>query len=410
LVLFAGISRYILEIMLNPRLDQLADYPFTRLADLLNGLKPGGEPLIMSIGEPQHAPPALLAEALGGSAHLWGKYPPIQGTPEFRQACANWLKHRYGLPEGSLDADKMILPVSGTREALYLAAQLCVPNSKRGHVPAVLIPNPFYQVYLGAAVLAGAEPVMVDAPNGVPDFSRIPASILERTAMAYLCSPANPQGKSANLKQLETALLLARQYDFVLAVDECYAEIWDKVPPPGALQAAWDLDKNFANLMVFHSLSKRSSVPGLRSGFVAGDPQLMAAFQRLRSYGGATLPLPVLAASAALWADEAHVLENQKLYRAKLDLAEKILGRHPGFERPEGGFFLWLDVGDGEAVAKKLWTQAGIRVLPGAYLSRNGADHRNPGQPFVRIALVHDLATTERALKSIAATLLEGAP
>lgn len=395
--------------MLNPRLDQLADYPFTRLAALLNGLEPGGEPLVMSIGEPQHPAPALLAEALNKNAHLWGKYPPVQGTPDFRQAAAAWLAHRYGLPAGAVDADKMILPVAGTREALYLAAQMCVPDLKRGHVPAVLIPNPFYQVYLGGAVLAGAEPVMVDAPMGVPDFSRVPPSILERTAMAYLCSPANPQGAVANLRQLESAVALARQYDFVLAVDECYAEIWDKVPPPGALQAAWDLDKDFANLLVFHSLSKRSSVPGLRSGFVAGDAHLISAFQRLRSYGGATLPLPVLAASAALWADEDHVRENQKLYRAKLDLAEKILSRHPGFARPEGGFFLWLDVGDGEKAAQKLWTRTGIRVLPGAYLSRPSADGHNPGAPFVRIALVHDLPTTERALKAIAATLLEGA-
>ncbi|MFA6018658.1 MAG: aminotransferase class I/II-fold pyridoxal phosphate-dependent enzyme [Rhodospirillales bacterium] len=394
--------------MLNPRLDQLADYPFTRLAALLNGLEPGGEPLVMSIGEPQHAAPALLADSLAKSSHLWGKYPPVQGTPEFRQAAAAWLSRRYGLPSGAVDADKMILPVAGTREALYLAAQMCVPDLKRGHVPAVLIPNPFYQVYLGGAVLAGAEPVMADAPLGVPDFSHVPPSILERTAMAYLCSPANPQGSVANLRQLECAIALARQYDFVLAVDECYAEIWDLAPPPGALQAAWDLDKSFANLLVFHSLSKRSSVPGLRSGFVAGDAHLIAAFQRLRSYGGATLPLPVLAASAALWADEAHVVENQKLYRAKLDLAEKILGRHPGFERPEGGFFLWLDVGDGEKAAQKLWTQTGIRVLPGAYLSRPSADGRNPGAPFVRIALVHDLPTTERALKAIAATLLGG--
>ncbi|MBF0268053.1 MAG: aminotransferase class I/II-fold pyridoxal phosphate-dependent enzyme [Alphaproteobacteria bacterium] len=394
--------------MLNPRLEQLADYPFTRLAALLNGLQPGGEPLIMSIGEPQHAAPALLADALNASAHLWGKYPPVQGTPEFRASAGNWLKRRYGLPAQALDADKTILPVAGTREALYLAAQMCVPDSKRGHVPAVLIPNPFYQVYFGAAVLSGAEPVMVDAPQGVPDFSLVPPSILERTALAYLCSPANPQGSVANLKQLEAAIATARQHGFVLAVDECYAEIWDMAPPPGALQAAWDLSKSFDNVLVFHSLSKRSSVPGLRSGFVAGDAKLIEAFSRLRSYGGATLALPVLSASTALWNDEAHVTENQRLYRAKLDLAERHLGRHPGFARPEGGFFIWLDVGDGEAAAKKLWQKTGIRVLPGAYLSRPSANGRNPGAPFVRIALVHDLPTTDRALAAIAATLLEG--
>lgn len=393
--------------MLNPRLDQLADYPFTRLAALLNGLEAGGEALVMSIGEPQHTPPSLLTEALNRAGGLWGKYPPVQGTPEFRQAVATWLNQRYALPVGQIDPDRHILPVAGTREALYLAAQMCVPDTKRGHVPAVLIPNPFYQVYLGGAVLAGAEPVMVDAPQGAPDFSIVPPSVLERTALAYLCSPANPQGSVATLQQLQSAIALARQYDFVLAVDECYAEIWDKAPPPGALQACAGMGDGFQNTLVFHSLSKRSSVPGLRSGFVAGDAGLIAAFQRLRSYGGATLPMPVLAASAALWADEAHVIENQKLYRAKMDLAGRILGKHPGFTRPEGGFFLWLDVGDGEVAAKKLWQSTGIRVLPGAYLAMLGADGRNPGQPYIRIALVHDLATTERALSAIAATLMD---
>ncbi|MBF0355403.1 MAG: aminotransferase class I/II-fold pyridoxal phosphate-dependent enzyme [Alphaproteobacteria bacterium] len=393
--------------MLNPRLDQLADYPFARLASLLGGLEPGGEALIMSIGEPQHAPPALLAGALEKAGGLWGKYPPVQGTPEFRKAVAAWLKRRYALAEGFIDSDLHVLPVAGTREALYLAAQMCVPDLKRGHVPAVLIPNPFYQVYLGGAVLAGAEPILVEAPEGAPDFAAIAPSVLERTAMAYLCSPANPQGSVASLSQLKAALALARQHDFVLAVDECYAEIWDKQQPAGALEAASALGDGLKNLLVFHSLSKRSSVPGLRSGFVAGDATLIAAFQRLRSYGGATLPMPVLAASTALWSDEVHVEENRRLYRDKIDLAERILGSYPGFKRPEGGFFLWLDVGNGEAFAKSLWSRTGIRVLPGAYLARPGADGRNPGLPYVRIALVHDLATTERALKAIASILME---
>lgn len=395
--------------MQNPRLDQLADYPFTRLAALLNGLAPGGDPLVMSIGEPQHPAPALLGEALAKASHQWGKYPPVQGTPGFRQAVADWLARRFALPQGAVDADRMILPVAGTREALYLAAQLCVPNSKNGHVPAVLIPNPFYQVYLGGAVLAGAEPVMTDAATGIPDFTQTPVSVLERTAMAYLCSPANPQGAVAAPEQLQAAVALARQHDFVLAADECYSEIWDRNEPAGALKAAVDHDGTFKNVLVFHSLSKRSSVPGLRSGFVAGDPDLIAAFQRLRSYGGATLPLPVIDASQALWQDEAHVDANRDLYRAKLDLAEKILGGFSGFKRPEGGFFLWLDVGDGEVFAQKLWTRTGIRTLPGAYLARPGADGVNPGTPFVRIALVHDLATTERALKLIAQVMKEGA-
>lgn len=396
-------------MMPNPRLEQLADYPFARLGTLLNGLAPGGEPLVMSIGEPQHAAPKLLTDSLAASGHLWGKYPPVQGTPGFREAVAKWLARRFALPEIAIDADRMILPVAGTREALYLAAQLCVPNSKNGHVPAVLIPNPFYQVYLGGAVLAGAEPVMADAVQDVPDFAAVAPSVLERTAMAYLCSPANPQGAVATTAQLQSAIELARKHDFVLACDECYCEIWDKSPPAGALKAAWDLNGSFKNVLVFHSLSKRSSAPGLRSGFVAGDPDLIAAFQRLRSYGGATLPLPTLEASEALWSDEAHVKENRDLYRAKMDLAEKALGFYPAFARPEGGFFLWLDVGDGEIFAQKLWTKSGIRVLPGAYLARANAEGVNPGAPYARIALVHDLETTKRALAAIAQTLKEGA-
>ena len=385
--------------MLNERLDLLTDYPFQRLAELLGGA-PGPDAIVMSIGEPQHPAPALVAETLAAKASLWNKYPPAQGTPEFR-AAAGWLTRRFGLPDGMVDPDRAILPVAGTREALYLIAQTVV--GRRAERPVVLLPNPFYQVYVGAAIMAGAEPVFVpgaDGPSSQPDFAALPNRILDRVALAYLCSPGNPQGSVADLELLKRNVEMARERGFLLAVDECYSEIWDKAEPPGALSACAALGGDMDKVMVFHSLSKRSSVPGLRSGFVAGDPVMMAAFQRLRSYGGAATPVPVLAAAAALWNDETHVEENRALYRAKLDIAERLLKGRFGFERPAGGFFLWLDVGDGEKAAKELWDRARIRVLPGKYLSRDGV-----GDRFIRVALVHDLETTEMALSRLAEVL-----
>ncbi|TAN76910.1 MAG: aminotransferase class I/II-fold pyridoxal phosphate-dependent enzyme [Magnetospirillum sp.] len=337
---------------LDARLDHLPDYPFARLAKLLGG-PPGPTSIVMSIGEPQHRPPAMVAEVLAANAALWGKYPPANGSADFRAAVMEWVNRRYGLPAGLVDPEKAILPVAGTREALYLIAQ-AVCGDRRGQRPLVLLPNPFYQVYAGAAVMAGAEPVFVPGAHGAtsqPDFSTLPPEALERTALAYICSPANPQGMVADAALLERSVETARRYGFVLACDECYSEIWDKAQPPGALASCAALGEGLANVLVFNSLSKRSSVPGLRSGFVAGDERVIKAFSRLRSYGGAATPLPVQAASAALWRDETHVIESRDIYRTKLDLAERILGGRFGFYRPAGGFFLWLDVGDGEAAA-----------------------------------------------------------
>lgn len=388
---------------MNDRLNQLTDYPFQRLSDLLGGAATP-DSIVMSIGEPQHSPPALVTRILAEKAALWGKYPPANGSPDFRQAVAAWLTRRFKLPDGMIEPERMVLPVAGTREALYLIAQTVItPAEDGGDKPVVLLPNPFYQVYVGAAIMAGAEPVFVPGANGPasqPDYATLPEEVLARTRLAYLCSPANPQGSVADLELLKRTILLARKYGFVLAMDECYSEIWDKAEPAGALEACAALGGSVDNVLVFHSLSKRSSAPGLRSGFVAGDPKVMAAFARLRSYAGAATPLPILAAATALWRDEVHVEENQALYRAKMDIAERLLGRHPGFVRPEGGFFLWLDVGDGENAAVELWRQAKIRVLPGKYLARDGV-----GDRFIRVALVHDLDLTEQALGRMAEIL-----
>jgi N-succinyldiaminopimelate aminotransferase len=400
-------SGHLSPVALNGRLDQIGDYPFTRLSALLKD-KPGADPVVMSIGEPQHPAPAIVAEVLAREAAGWGRYPPMAGTPDYREAAAQWLTTRFGLPAGFVDPAANLLPLAGTREGLFLIAQVTCGERADGRPPAVLLPNPFYQVYAGAAVLAGAEPVFVPgtAEGGfLPDFARVPAEVLERTALAFLCTPANPQGAVATLDQLKSALALARRHGFTLAVDECYSEIYDRDPPPGGMQAALALGGGLDNLVVFHSLSKRSSVPGLRVGFVAGDARVMAAFSRLRSYGGAAVPLPALAVGAALWRDETHVEANRALYRAKFDIAESLLKGRLGFYRPAGGFYLWLDAGDGEQAAAKLWREAGIRTLPGAYLARTDVDGRNPGAPYIRAALVQDVETTRRALTRLAQIL-----
>ena len=394
-------------VALNSRLEQLGDYPFTRLSALLKD-PPGGDPVVLSIGEPQHPAPPMVAEILAREAAGWGRYPPMAGTPAFRAAASGWLTGRYGLPQGFVDPDTNLLPLAGTREGLYLIAQATCGERADGRPPAALLPNPFYQVYAGAAVFAGAEPVFAPVMDGgslLPDFARLPPEVLERTAIAFLCTPANPQGSVATLEQLKQALTLARRHGFTLAVDECYSEIYDREKPPGALEAALSLGGGLDNLLVFHSLSKRSSVPGLRVGFVAGDARVISAFGRLRSYGGASVPLPMMAVGTALYQDETHVEANRALYRAKFDLAEERLGGRLGFYRPAGGFYLWLDVGDGERAAAALWRKAGIRTLPGAYLARSGADGGNPGAPFIRVALIADLETTRRAVARIAEIL-----
>jgi N-succinyldiaminopimelate aminotransferase len=402
--------------MLNARLSGMTDYPFTRLAGLLGKVTPfaGRQPLNLAVGEPQSPPPPMVAETLARHAGDWGRYPPIAGTSEFRQAVAGWLNRRYRLPEGTVDADRAILPVQGTREALFQIATVAAQHTGRDDT-AVLFPNTSYATYAAAGRLAGAEaiPLSVQRGNGfLPDLDALDPDLLDRTALFYLCTPSNPEGAVADLNYLKRAIALARRHDFVLAVDECYAEIWDKSAPPGTLEAAVALgadgDDPFANIVVFHSLSKRSSGAGLRSGFIAGDRRIVALMQRLRTYSSSAPPLPILAASAALWSDEAHAALTRDTYRAKLDIAEAALAGTAKFYRPAGGFFLWLDVGDGEEAATRLWRDAAIRVLPGAYLGRPGADGINPGASYVRLALVHDDAILGDALYRVAEFLPGG--
>jgi N-succinyldiaminopimelate aminotransferase len=397
-------------VEINERLERLGDNPFTRLNTLLKDVVPRANerPLILSVGEPQHAPPAWVADVITANAGLWNRYPPVQGTDEFRATVCQWLTRRYGLNTGMLDPERHVLALCGTKEGLYLAAQMSIPDKKAGQRPAALLPNPFYLAYRGAAGMAGADiiPLAATRQTGfLPDFAAVPTETLERTALAFLCTPANPQGAIASLDYLKRAILLAREYDFVLVVDECYSEIYDDAPPPGALEAAAALGGSLDNLLVFHSLSKRSNGAGLRAGFVAGDERLLRRFLTLRSYGGSQVPLPIQAAAVALWRDEAHVEENRALYRSKIDTAERVLGNRFGFYRPRGGFFLWLEVGDSEAAALRLWRDAAVKSVPGSYLGTPDAAGNNPGDGYLRLALVHDDATVAEALERLVRVL-----
>ncbi|MEX1035052.1 MAG: aminotransferase class I/II-fold pyridoxal phosphate-dependent enzyme [Sneathiella sp.] len=397
--------------MINSELSHLRGSPFDALRALLDPLAPaqGLDPVLLTIGEPQHKPPQLMIDALRANEHLYGKYPPIGGTPELRAAITGWLNRRYNLPEGVINAEKNIAPVNGTKEALYMIAS--VLTERAGHnqpQPAILLPTPYYHVYHAAAVMAGAEPVFLPAGKAThffPDLDAIEPNLLNRTSAFYLCNPSNPQGTVASAAYLKTALKLARKHDFTLIVDECYSEIYDETPPTGILEICAAEGGALDHVLAFHSLSKRSSAAGLRSGFCVGETSLIQTFLNLRNFSGAASPLPVCAAATALWSDDTHVEKNRALYRTKFDMAEEIFGSRFGFYRPEGGFFLWLDVGDGVEAAKRLWTKAAIRVLPGRYLSVAGPDGINPGDPYIRVALVAEPENSKEALSRLANSL-----
>jgi len=387
-------------------LGALVRSPFDRLRGLLDGVAPGAEPIDMSIGAPRHPMPDFIAGIIHDHAADWQPYPPIRGIDVLRGAIADWHGRRYPSLAGLIDPETHILPLSGSREGLFSATFLGLARRIDVARPVVLIPNPFYQAYAVGALVSGVELQFLPATETtgfLPDFGAVPESVLARTAAIFLASPANPQGVVASRDYLRDLIALARRFDTMLFVDECYSEIYAGAPPPGALEVSAETG-SLANVISFNSLSKRSNVPGLRSGFCAGDPDFIARFAAFRNVACPQMPLPVQHASAALWADERHVEASRALYREKFALAKAILGIDP----PAGGFFLWPDVtalGGGEQAALRLWREAGVKVLPGGFLAAD-AGGPPPGAGRIRVALVHDAATTRQVLQRLAVLLL----
>ena len=387
---------------MNSRLSQLQSYPFEKLRALLAGLTPSGTPIRLSIGEPQHATPDLIRDALMRHVDGLSVYPTTAGSDRLRETIATWFMRRYGVKR--LDPATEVLPVNGTREALFAFGQAVLDTS--GANPAVVSPNPFYQIYEGAALLAGAEPLFLNQTDGngfALELDSLTERQWERTQLLYVCSPANPSGRVLTLDEWRALFDRSDRYGFVIASDECYSEIYDDRAPLGALEASQQLGRDgFPNLVVFNSLSKRSNAPGLRAGAVVGDRQLLRQFLLYRTYHGCAMSLSVQHASMAAWDDEAHVAENRRLYRQKFDALVPMLQGVMHAPRPEAGFYLWARVpgGDDEVFAKGLFEATHVTVLPGQYLARD-AHGINPGRGFVRMALVPDLADCIEAAQRI---------
>lgn len=375
--------------------------PFVRLNELLEGVAPGKPPISMAVGEPRHPIPSFVGPVLQQHLAAFGRYPMTRGTERFRAAAAAWLNRRYKLAK-PVDPNTEILVLNGSREGLFLAALVARRYvGARSGTPAVLMPNPFYQAYAAGADFADCEPIALSATreNGfLPDYDALPDALLARAVAIYLCSPGNPQGAVLSREALTRLIARARKHGALVLADECYSEIWlGQTPPAGALEAA---GASFDNVITFNSLSKRSSLPGLRIGFCAGDAGFLKAFLDFRNLAAPQVPEPLQEVAVTAYGDESHVEENRRLYAAKFDLADRILGDRYGYRRPAGGFFLWLDTtkaGGDVAATQKLWREAGLRVVPGSYLALD-TESGNPGAGYIRAALVDDLTTTETAL------------
>jgi N-succinyldiaminopimelate aminotransferase len=385
---------------MNPHLNLLQPYPFQRLRDLFEGLTPNPDfaPVNLSIGEPKHATPEIITEALRANLAGLASYPTTIGVPALREAINQWLQRRYKVP--ALNIDKAILPVNGSREALFAFAQAVIDTSV-SEQPVVISPNPFYQIYEGAAFLAGATPYFINTTpenDFVMDLAQVPVEILKRTQLVFVCSPGNPSGKVMDLQAWKTLFELSDQYGFVIASDECYSEIYfdEANPPVGALEAAHKLGRDFSRVVMFSSLSKRSNVPGMRSGFVAGDAAIIEKFALYRTYHGCAMNPAVQAASIVAWNDEAHVIENRKLYSEKFYAVTPLLKQvWSETQLPDAAFYLWINTKkDDTVVARELYQALNITVLPGSFLARE-AHNTNPGKGFIRMALV---ASTEETI------------
>ena len=381
---------------MNPNLDLLHRYPFERLNELKAGITPPQhlKPISLSIGEPKHQSPAFVKQALIDNIDQVAVYPATKGGQPLRKAITQWLQQRFNLPSETIDPEQHVLPVTGTREALFAFTQAVIDTQQQRSKPVVVSPNPFYQIYEGAALLAGAELHYIDcnAENVfIADLNSVPESVWQRCQLLHLCSPGNPTGAVISIQQFQDAIVLADKYDFIIASDECYSEVYlqEDHPPPGLLQACAEMGRSdYRRCVVFHSLSKRSNLPGLRSGFVAGDSHILKAFLRYRTYHGCAMSTAVQAASTAAWSDESHTVENRSLYREKFAAVTEILSPVLDFPQPQASFYLWpkTPIADTD-FAQQLFAQQNVTLLPGQYLSRQTATG-NPGENRVRLALV----------------------
>lgn len=386
---------------MNSDLNQLHPYPFEKIRSLLNGVTPANQPAVsLAIGEPKHPTPSFIHQAVLEHIKGLATYPATKGEANLRQAISTWLTQRFQLPEGSIDPEQQVLPVNGTREALFAFAQAIIDRKDK---PAVLMPNPFYQIYEGAAFLAGAEPIYLNCTEEhgfTPDFDAVPVELWQRCQLLYICTPGNPTGAVMSIAQLQKLINLAQQYNFVIASDECYSELYfdENQPPVGLLQAAAQMGNSaYKHCVVFHSLSKRSNAPGMRSGFIAGDAEILAKFLLYRTYHGCAMPPPFQAASVLAWQDEAHVRANREQYRAKFEAVLAILSPVMAVKKPNAGFYLWPKTPiDDQTFTKELVARANVHIVPGSYLSRETAAG-NPGQNRVRMALV---ATQEECIEA----------
>lgn len=391
---------------MNPNLERLHPYPFEKLAKLKAGISVPEHlaPISLGIGEPKHPSPAFVKQVIADNLDKLANYPTTKGLDELREAIANWASRRFQLAEGTLDPAKHVVPVNGTREAIFALVQAVVDSSK----PATVVsPNPFYQIYEGAAFLAGADPVYLpcDASNGfIPDFDAVPESVWKDCQILFLCSPGNPSGAVIPRETLVKVIELADRHDFLIASDECYSELYpnEANPPEGLLQTCAAIGRHdFKRCVVFHSLSKRSNLPGLRSGFVAGDAEVLASYLKYRTYHGCAMPVQNQLASIAAWNDEDHVRENRAAYRAKFEAVVPILREVMNVDFPDAGFYLWPETPmSDETFARELSAQQNVHVLPGRYLSRT-VDGHNPGENRVRMALVAPLEECVEAARRI---------
>ena len=382
------------------RFSNLPAYAFPRLRALLDSHPAGGNVLHMSIGEPKHEFPSFIKEILLKNIRDFNRYPSNDGSPELLNAISEWVNKRYGVV---IKSESEILSLNGTREGLFNAQIALSPETKNGKPTKVLIPNPFYQVYAVGAATVSAEPIFVPAyaeNNFMPNYAELPKEILDQTSILFLCSPANPQGTMASYDYWVELMGLAEKHDFKIFADECYSEIYRNSAPVGALQVAHKIGADPERLVVFHSLSKRPNLPGLRSGVAGSGPKNIKAMKQRRNYSAAPNPTPLQAVAAAAWLDEDHVVENRKLYQKKYQVADDIFKNIKGYKAPQAGFFLWLPVENDEQATLNLWKQSGIRVLPGSYLSRN-VDNKNPGEKYIRVAMVAPFGETKLGLQTI---------